>query len=71
MHDVVSAIVGITPTGLPRSSGFACCSTEAKKLLKSIKRTVLRTAITVHKNSDLYKGKNTEFALITYFFSFN
>jgi hypothetical protein len=30
MHTVVSAIIGTTPMGLPRSRGSACCSTEAK-----------------------------------------
>jgi hypothetical protein len=35
---VVSAITGTMPTGLPRNSGRSCCSTEAKKELKSIVR---------------------------------
>jgi hypothetical protein len=32
---LVSAIVGTTMTGLPRSSGFSSCSQDAKKLLRS------------------------------------
>src|SRR5258708_11077024 len=35
MHTVVSASIGTTPSGLPRSRGSACCSTEAKYELKS------------------------------------
>ena len=30
MHTVVSASIGTTPSGLPRSRGSTCCSTEAK-----------------------------------------
>src|SRR3954451_13486282 len=35
MHTVVSASIGTTPTGRPRSLGSTCCSTEAKYELKS------------------------------------
>src|SRR6185437_4051149 len=35
MHTVVSASIGTTPRGLPRSRGSTCCSTEAKYELKS------------------------------------
>src|SRR5450755_2969370 len=37
MQQVVSAIMGTTPTGLPRNSGRSCCSTEAKYELRSTK----------------------------------
>ncbi len=30
MQTVVSASIGTTPSGLPRSRGSTCCSTEAK-----------------------------------------
>ena len=40
MHTVVSASIGTTPMGLPRSRGSACCSTEAKYELKSTSRDV-------------------------------
>jgi hypothetical protein len=30
MQQELSAITGATPTGLPRSAGSRCCSTEAK-----------------------------------------
>ena len=35
MAQVASVITGTTATGLPRSAGFSCCSTLAKKLFKS------------------------------------
>src|SRR6185503_4946164 len=35
MHTVVSAIMGTTPSGFPRSAGSTCCSTDAKYELKS------------------------------------
>src|SRR5258708_9586680 len=38
MHTVVSASIGTTPSGLPRSLGSTCCSTEAKYELKSTNR---------------------------------
>src|SRR5579864_222171 len=38
MHTVVSASIGTTPSGLPRSAGSTCCSTEAKYELKSTRR---------------------------------
>src|SRR5260221_5088749 len=44
MHTVVSASIGTTPTGRPRSRGSTCCSTEAKYELKSTRseRSVTR-----------------------------
>src|SRR6478735_5011752 len=45
MHTVVSAIIGTTPSGFPRSRGSTCCSTEAKYELKSTRserRVVVR-----------------------------
>src|SRR5271163_1040697 len=36
MQQVVSAIVGTTASGRLRYSGCICCSTEAKKLFRSI-----------------------------------
>src|SRR6185369_12570636 len=49
MHTVVSAIIGTTPSGLPRSRGSTCCSTEAKYELKSTRseRRVTRASIEV------------------------
>src|SRR5271163_4375694 len=38
MQTVVSAKVGTTARGLPRYSGCSCCSTDAKKLLRSMWR---------------------------------
>src|SRR6185437_9703567 len=35
MQQVVSAIMGTTPIGFPRSSGRSCCSTEAKYEFRS------------------------------------
>jgi len=35
MAPVYSLIAGRTMTGLPRQSGFCCCSTLAKKAFKS------------------------------------
>src|SRR5579871_1035728 len=37
MQQVVSAIIGTTPTGLPRRSSRSCCSTDAKYEFKSTK----------------------------------
>src|ERR1700692_4001134 len=38
MQQVVSAMVGTTARGLPRYSGWICCSTDAKKLFRSMWR---------------------------------
>src|SRR6185503_201616 len=35
MQQVVSAIMGTTPTGFPLSSGRSCCSTDAKYEFRS------------------------------------
>src|SRR6187455_1310319 len=49
MHTVVSASIGTTPSGLPRSRGSTCCSTEAKYELKSTRseRRVTRASAEV------------------------
>src|SRR6478736_2350594 len=49
MQTVVSANIGTTPSGLPRSRGSTCCSTEAKYELKSTRseRRVTRASIEV------------------------
>jgi hypothetical protein len=38
MQQLVSAMTGTTPTGRPRKFSSSCCSTEAKKELKSTKK---------------------------------
>src|SRR5262245_57963168 len=43
MQHVVSAIVGTTARGLPRYSGCSCCSTDAKKLFRSMCRKPKRS----------------------------
>src|ERR1035441_4636585 len=43
MQQVVSAWVGTTASGRERNSGWSCCSTEAKKLLRSMWRKAKRS----------------------------
>src|SRR5882757_1439107 len=43
MQEVVSAMVGTTARGRPRYSGCNCCSTDAKKLFRSMCRKLNRS----------------------------
>src|ERR1700733_5893027 len=43
MQHVVSAMVGTTASGRPRYSGCNCCSTDAKKLFRSMCRKPKRS----------------------------
>ena len=45
MQQVVSASIGTTATGRPRSSGRSCCSTEAKKAFMSRNSHCTGTAV--------------------------
>jgi len=40
MQQELSTITGATPTGLPRSAGSRCCSTDAKYESQSTNRAV-------------------------------
>src|ERR1700733_13829373 len=44
IQQVVSAFVGTTASGRPRYSGCSCCSTDAKKLFRSMWREPNRAA---------------------------
>lgn len=56
MVPVVSAATGTTTTGWPRSSGRSCCSTEAKKELKSMASARRATAEALGASAVLSNG---------------
>src|SRR6188508_316389 len=53
MHTVVSASIGTTPRGFPRSRGSTCCSTEAKYELKSTSRERSVTSLARHAHGTI------------------